>query len=114
MNKPPFDAEEIIESLCGVGKEVTISITITNKDLASKVMGTMHGDNIDQLGFTVNTWGLFNVERAYQIREALITKETNRHADRMSYLNDPNSLKQLLDDSKEPEIDFPKDYRLDY
>lgn len=92
------ESEKILGECCRVGKVITVSMEIKDQELATKLMGTMYNQNIEYFGVAVNSWGFYDVQAAYKKREALIEEENERHYVRTKYLNDPNNLRQMLEE----------------
>ena len=90
--------KEFMNAVCQEGKEITVSLKIVDKVLAEKLLGTMYDHDVEYFGVKVNTWGFYNIEAAYEKREKLISAEMNRHTKRMSELNNPNTLRQMLEE----------------
>lgn len=92
------EAKNIIDTACRVGSTITVSMTIKDQELATKLMGTMYDQHVEYFGVAVDSWGFYDVQAAYKKREELIAEENERHYARTKYLNNPNNLRQLLED----------------
>ena len=76
----------MIEEMTKVGKEITINIKIVDSDLASKLLATMYGKNIEELGVEVTSWGFSDITKAERERLEAIELEINSSHARLKKL----------------------------
>ncbi len=86
---------DVLDALCFEGKTISISATITNTDQARRILGTMYNPN-DEIGLSVNSWGLFNETEALQNRENLRREMEMKHRVEMDSLMS-RSLRSFVD-----------------
>lgn len=63
---PNSDAQQTLDAMTPVGKEITIGIKITDSDRAQMLMGTMYKRYQDFFGVEVYSWGAFDIQKAQE------------------------------------------------
>ncbi|AUR88767.1 hypothetical protein NVP1118B_07 [Vibrio phage 1.118.B._10N.261.49.F6] len=88
------NTNEVREEMCREGKVISVDVEITNKEDALKLADTLFNDK-SECGVRVHSWGLFSLKKATENRDAALNKEIRRHAERMEYLLNPNTLRDF-------------------
>ena len=86
---------DIKEALLTVGKEVTVNLTVLDKDIAEEILCTMYDQYKDKYGVEVQSWGFYDIQKAQKLRLKMIEKEFSKHAMNISNIMTMTDLRIL-------------------
>lgn len=89
--------KDLLSSITEKGKVITVTIEINDPNKAAKLLGTMYGDNVEELGVTVQRWGFHDTETANAERIREIEIESRVFIEKLNEAINKTNLDYLLE-----------------